>query len=224
MTVALALTLAALALAAAGADRNRARRHAVVGAALPLPLLSLVRPPWAVAVLLVGVASVLAGSGPARHARQRARARRREIERALPDALDLLAGVIEAGAPLGDALAGVSRHLDDPVGEELERCAVRLASAGGSRRDALVGLARAGSPDLARIGYALATADELGAPIADLLREQAALQRELDRLRIRERAASASPKIALVVSLVLVPSGLLVILGSQALSLLAGVS
>ena len=224
MSLSIAMALVALALSAAGADHHRARRHALVGAALPLPLLSLVRPPAAIAMLLLGLASVLAGSGPARHARQRVRARRREIERALPDALDLLAGVIEAGAPLGEALTGVARHLDDPVGEELATCAVRLGSPGGSRRDALVGLARAGSPDLARIGYSLATADELGAPIADLLREQAALQRELDRLRIRERAASASPKIALVVSLVLVPSGLLVILGSQALSLLAGVS
>jgi len=211
-------------LAAAGFAKGPSRRHALVGAAVPLPLVSLARPPAAIALILVSAACAIAGSAPARRARQHARDRRREIERALPDALDLLAGVIEAGTPLGDALAGVARHLDDPVGEELSRCAARLGSPTGSRRDALVGLARAGSPDLARVGYALATADELGAPIADLLREQAALQRELDRLRIRERAASASPKIALVVSLVLVPSGLLVILGSQALSLLAGVS
>ena len=224
MSITVAVALVALVLAAASITGAPSRRCALLGAALPLPLLSLARPPAAFALLLLAAASAIAGSAPARHARQLVRGRRREIERALPDALDLLAGVIEAGTPLSEALAGVARHLDDPVGEELEACSARLASPGGTRRDALVGLARAGSPDLARIGYALATADELGAPIADLLREQAALQRELDRLRIRERAASAAPKIALVVSLVLVPSGLLVILGSQALSLLAGVS
>ena len=224
MTPVVGMALAALGLVAADASTTPSRRYAVLAVAVPLPLIALARLPGGIALLLLVAASVIAGSAPARRARRQARERRRAIERALPDALDLLAGVIEAGTPLGTALAGVAGHLDDPVGDELARCATRLGSPGTSRRDALVGLARAGSPDLARIGYALATADELGAPIADLLREQAALQRELDRLRIRERAASASPKIALVVSLVLVPSGLLVILGSQALSLLADVS
>jgi hypothetical protein len=40
-------------------------------------------------------------------------------------------------------------------------------------------------------------------------------------MRVRERAARASPKIALVVSFLLVPAGLVLVLGSQALGLLA---
>ena len=149
--------------------------------------------------------------------------RRRRIEQALPDALDLLAGVVEAGSPLDAALAAVAAESDGPLAVELAQCAADLRASHAPRRDAFVSLARAGVPDLARIGHALATADELGAPITSLLREQASLQRELDRLRIRARAASASPKIALVVSFLLVPSGLLMVLGSQALAVLASV-
>ena len=223
MTAAIGLACSALALAGAAVGADARRRHALVGVAIALPLTLATGPAPIVALGVIVVAALIAGSAPARHRHRTQRARLRAIERSLPDALDLLAGTIEAGTPLGAALANVAGHLDGPVADELEACAARLRSPSGSRRDALVALAHAGSPDLSRVGYALATADELGAPIADLLREQAALQRELDRLRIRERAASASPKIALVVSLVLVPSGLLIVLGSQALKLLADI-
>jgi pilus assembly protein TadC len=77
--------------------------------------------------------------------------------------------------------------------------------------------------ELDRAGHALAAADELGSPLASTLTEQAALQRELERLAVRERAATAGPKIALVVAVALVPSALVLVLGSQALALLAGV-
>ena len=76
--------------------------------------------------------------------------------------------------------------------------------------------------ELDRAGHALAAADELGSPLASTLTEQAAMQRELARLGVRERAAAAGPKIALVVAVTLVPSALVLVLGSQALSLLGG--
>ena len=76
--------------------------------------------------------------------------------------------------------------------------------------------------ELDRAGHALASADELGSPLAATLTEQASLQRELARLGVRERAAAAGPKIALVVAVTLVPSALVLVLGSQALALLAG--
>jgi tight adherence protein C len=149
--------------------------------------------------------------------------RRQALEARLPDALDLLAGAMEAGAPLDRALGLVARSLDGPVADELAACAAQL-EAGGSRRAAFNALADSGAPDLGRIGSALATADELGAPLAVLLRDQASLQRELRRLRVRERAARAGPKMALAVSLCLVPAGLLLVLGAQVLGLLASAS
>jgi len=172
------------------------------------------------ASLLLALAGALYGGVAWRRDVALAAARRHAaIERELPDALDLLAGATDAGAPLDAALVAVTERCHGALREELAGCVARL-HAGGPRRDAFLALQASGAADLARVGGALATADELGAPLARLLREQASLQRELRRLRVRERAARATPKIALVVSFLLVPAGLLLILGAQVLQML----
>ncbi len=172
------------------------------------------------ASLLLALAGALYGAVAWRRDVLVAAARRQaDIERALPDALDLLAAATDAGAPLDSALVAVAERCRGALREELAACVARLR-AGGSRRAAFLALRAGGAADLSRVGGALATADELGAPLAPLLREQASLQRELRRLRVRERAARATPKIALVVSFLLVPAGLLLILGAQVLQML----
>ena len=141
---------------------------------------------------------------------------------ALPDALDLLAACVEGGATLDHALAAVSPHVEGGLGTRLGVCSEQLRST-RPRREVLRGLGGESVRELDRAGHALAAADELGSPLASTLTEQAAMQRELARLAVRERAAAAGPKIALVVAVTLVPSALVLVLGSQALSLLAGV-
>jgi tight adherence protein C len=145
-----------------------------------------------------------------------------ELARALPDALDLLAACVEGGATLDHALAAVAPHVEGPLGPRLAGCASQLRST-RPRREVLRTLGGEPVRELDRAGHALASADELGSPLATTLSEQAALQRDLARLGVRERAASAGPKIALVVAVTLVPSALVLVLGSQALALLAGV-
>ena len=141
---------------------------------------------------------------------------------ALPDALDLLAACVEGGATLDHALAAVAPHVEGGLGARLGVCAAQLRST-RPRREVLRALGGEPVRALERAGHALASADELGSPLASTLTEQAALQRELARLGVRERAAAAGPKIALVVAVTLVPSALVLVLGSQALALLAGV-
>jgi pilus assembly protein TadC len=141
---------------------------------------------------------------------------------ALPDALDLLAACVEGGATLDGALAAVAPHVDGGLGVRLATCAAELRST-RPRREVLRALGGDPLRALERAGHALASADELGSPLAATLSEQAALQRELTRLGVRERAAAAGPKMALVVAVTLVPSALVLVLGSQALALLAGV-
>jgi pilus assembly protein TadC len=141
---------------------------------------------------------------------------------ALPDALDLLAACVEGGATLDGALAAVAPHVEGGLAVRLATCATELRST-RPRREVLRALGGEPAPALERAGHALASADELGSPLAATLGEQAALQRELTRLGVRERAAAAGPKMALVVAVTLVPSALVLVLGSQALALLAGV-
>ena len=140
----------------------------------------------------------------------------------MPDALDLLAACVEGGATLDRALAAVAPHVEGGLGVRLALCAAELRST-RPRREVLRALGGEPVRELERAGHALASADELGSPLAATLSEQAALQRELARLGVRERAASAGPKMALVVAVTLVPSALVLVLGSQALALLAGV-
>jgi pilus assembly protein TadC len=141
---------------------------------------------------------------------------------ALPDALDLLAACVEGGATLDHALAAVAPHVEGGLGPRLSLCAAQLRST-RPRREVLRALGGDPVRALDRAGHALAAADELGSPLSSTLTEQATMQRELARLGVRERAGAAGPKIALVVAVTLVPSALVLVLGSQALSLLAGV-
>ena len=174
---------------------------------------------------LVG-AAIAAGVGAdrARRGVRRDAARGRvAVERALPDALDLLAGLVEAGAPLASALAAVAERVDGPLRDELRACADALSSA-GSRRAAFGLLRQSGSADLARVGQALALADELGTGVAEQLRGQALVQRDLRRSRAREQAATAAPKIALAIGLLLVPAALALVLGAELLSALDAAS
>ena len=145
-----------------------------------------------------------------------------ELAAALPDALDLLAACVEGGATLDHALAAVAPHIDGGLGSRFRLCAAELQSS-RPRRETLRVLGGEPVRALERAGQALASADELGSPLSSTLTEQAALQRELARLGVRERAGSAGPKIALVVAVTLVPSALVLVLGSQALALMTGV-
>jgi hypothetical protein len=70
------------------------------------------------------------------------------------------------------------------------------------------------------VGQALALADELGTGVAEQLRGQALVQRDLRRSRAREQAATAAPKIALAIGLLLVPAALSLVLGAELLSVL----
>ena len=172
---------------------------------------------------VVETAAVAAGMLAVRRRGLVARARTdAAIGSALPDALDLLAACVEGGATLDHALAAVAPHVEGELGIRFGACAAQLRST-RPRREVLRALGGAPVRALERAGHALAAADELGSPLAATLTEQAALQRELARLGVRERAAAAGPKIALVVAVTLVPSALVLVLGSQALALLAGV-
>lgn len=223
MTPAVALLLIAVgASLVALARRTTLARPRVgsAGAVGGLMLVATARGGLITACVAAAASAALVESLRRRRTTARAERRRAEIEAELPDVLDLLAGVVEAGVPLDAALSAVLGAARGPLRDELAACVSRLAG-GGARREAFAALAGSGAPDLARVGAALATSDELGAPLSALLRDQASLQRELRRMRVRERAARAAPKIALIVSFLLVPAGLALVLGSQVLGMLA---
>ncbi len=167
-------------------------------------------PLWiALAVALGGAGYV----GPLRWVRQRARVRRRQVVRELPDLIDVVVICSEAGLSLEPSLRLASERLPGALATEVGH-ALRDLDFGTPRRQAYTALAeRLGVAQLTGLVGALLQADELGTPIASVLARQAELLRSARTQDIREYAAKAAPKVQLVVAMVMVPAALLVILG-----------
>jgi tight adherence protein C len=140
-----------------------------------------------------------------------ARRRQRRLLAALPDALDLLA--VSAGAGRGPAagLEQLARAGEGPLAEELRltlaelSCGMPFSAALRSLRERVPG------SELATLVAAIERSRRFGSPLAGQLQRQAGALRRDSRRAVEERAARATPKIQLVVALVLVPSVLLMI-------------
>ena len=156
---------------------------------------------------------------------RRARARRRRLVAALPDALDLLAVSSASGRSPTAAFAEFARSAHGPLAEEL-RVTIAETACGQPFPEALRSLrVRVPGVEMATLCASIERSRMLGSPLADQLRRQATALRHRQRRMVEERAARAAPKIQLVVALVLVPSVLLMIaaaLLANADSLLAG--
>ena len=88
------------------------------------------------------------------------------------------------------------------------------------RRRAYLDLAeRCGGGEVGALVGALLRAEELGAPVSAALADQADAARASVREDLRQRAARATPKIQLVVALVMVPGAMLLIMGVLVLEL-----
>jgi tight adherence protein C len=182
---------------------------ALVGLLLALPLATAL-PGRLGIVLLLGApaAGFLAPDlALARHARGRAARVRHE----LADVLDLLRVAVEAGMPVGRALAEVARRCRGVLASEIGAAAVRmqLGTARSEALDALV--ARCPVDGVAALVAAIARADRHGAALARALSALAAQARGEQARRLRDDAARAAPKIQLVVALVLVPAVMLLV-------------
>jgi tight adherence protein C len=142
---------------------------------------------------------------------RRIRSRAHRLERELPDVLELVRVAVQAGMPLGRALADVGERRRGLLGAELRRTAREIAL-GTPRREALEGLARrCPAAGIQPLVAAIDRAERLGAPLGATLASQARDARASRAARIRESAERAAPKIQLVVALGLVPSVLLLV-------------
>jgi tight adherence protein C len=142
---------------------------------------------------------------------RRARARATRMRHELADVLDLLRVGLQAGLPVGRALAEVGRRCHGLLAGELNAVAMRLRL-GEPRDETLAGLvSRCPIDGVARLVDAIARADRHGAPLAPALEAIVAEARAEQARLLRDEAAKAAPKIQLVVALVLVPAVMLLL-------------
>jgi len=148
--------------------------------------------------------------------RRRIAQRQLGIERALPDAMDLLVTCVEAGLGLDAAIGRVSEEiaLAAPlVAEELTHTA-REVQAGITRAEAFRRLAeRTGVEDLRSLSAMLIQTDTFGTSIARALRVHSEGMRTKRMQRAEERGAMVSVKMTIPLVLCILPSLIAVVMG-----------
>ena len=142
--------------------------------------------------------------------------RRKQIQLALADALDLLVACVEAGMGLNQALVRVAeevRNISPALSEELTM--VNLEIRAGTPRDrALRNLGeRTGLDDVEALVSTLIQTERFGTSVGRALRVQAGTQRQKRRQRAEEAAAKTTIKLIFPLVLFVFPALFVVILG-----------
>jgi tight adherence protein C len=155
--------------------------------------------------------------------RDRAKARRAAMTRALPHHLDLLTLSVEAGLDFGAALGKVvEKGREGPLSNELS-ITLKELRLGRIREDALRDLAaRAAMPALTSFAHALAQADRMGTPLGKVLRVLSSQMRAERTQRAEKLAAEAPVKLLLPLIGCIFPTLFLMLFGPIAYQMFAG--
>ena len=149
----------------------------------------------------------------------RARRRRDQVQRALPDALDLLAVSVEAGLGFDAAISKLIEHMEGPLIDEFG-LALSEMRVGEARQDALKKLsARVDSPELSAFVRAIIQADQLGISLGRILRVQAVDSRQKRQAAAEEKAMKAPIKMLFPTVMFIFPAMFIVILGPAMINL-----
>lgn len=152
--------------------------------------------------------------------RQKVDGRRSEIQKGLPDALDLLVICVDAGLGFDAALARVTDKYHNALSDLLTK-ALREVSLGRPRLEALDEMGRnSGVEDLHNFIQAVIQSEQFGTGIGKILRIQADEMRRKRRQRAQEKGAQATLKMMLPMVGCIFPTLWIVLLGPALLILL----
>jgi tight adherence protein C len=188
---------------------------AAVGLGVGLLLANVV---YLVIALLVG--AVLGFYLPVLWLKQKVDARRNDIQRGLPDAMDLLVIAVDAGLGFDAALARVTDKYKNALSDEFAKV-LREVSLGRPRLEAMDEMGRSsGVEDLHNFIQAIIQSEQFGTGIGKILRIQADEMRRKRRQRAQEKAAQATLKMMLPMVGCIFPTLWIVLLGPAALILM----
>ncbi len=150
------------------------------------------------------------------------RARQHEVQKALPDALDLLTISVEAGLAFDSAMAKVAEKWDNELSRAFARVIAEVR-VGKLRREALRDMAnRLEVADVSTFIAAVIQADQLGVSISKVLRIQSEQMRIRRRQRAEEQANKAPVKMMIPLAFLIFPSIFIVVLGPTVLVFMSG--
>lgn len=170
---------------------------------------------------LLGLAIMLAMGvfGPEAMLNRKIDERRKDMEKTLPDIIDLLVISVEAGLGFEAAMGRVVQNVPGELAREFSRT-LQETRVGVSRNVALRNLAeRTDVDDLNSFILSLIQADQFGVSIARMLRVQADEMRVRRRQRAQERAFAAPVKLVFPLVLCIFPSIFVVILGPAVINM-----
>jgi tight adherence protein C len=151
---------------------------------------------------------------------QKVDARRSEIQKGLPDALDLLVICVDAGLGFDASLTRVTEKFKNALSEEFAKV-LREVSLGRPRLEALDEMGRSsGVEDLHNFIQAVIQSEQFGTGVGKILRIQADEMRRKRRQRAQEKAAQATLKMMLPMVGCIFPTLWIVLLGPAALILM----
>jgi tight adherence protein C len=144
---------------------------------------------------------------------KKAQARKTELEKGLPDVLDLLTVSVEAGLGFDGAMMKVVEKTKSVLSEEF-RTALQEVKMGKPRAEALRDMSnRTGADDLSTFTGSVILADQLGISIGNILRLQSEQIRQKRRQRAEEMALKAPVKILIPLIMFIFPAIFVVLLG-----------
>jgi len=171
-------------------------------------------------VISLAIGAILGFYLPVLWLKQKVDARRSEIQKGLPDALDLLVICVDAGLGFDAALARVTDKYRNALSDLLSK-ALREISLGRPRLEALDEMGRSsGVEDLHNFMQAVIQSEQFGTGIGKILRIQADEMRRKRRQRAQERGAQATLKMMLPMVGCIFPTLWIVLLGPAVLILM----
>jgi tight adherence protein C len=171
-------------------------------------------------VISLAVGAILGFYLPVLWLKQKVDARRSEIQKGLPDAMDLLVIAVDAGLGFDAALARVTDKYKNALSDEFAKV-LREVSLGRPRLEAMDEMGRSsGVEDLHNFIQAIIQSEQFGTGIGKILRIQADEMRRKRRQRAQEKAAQATLKMMLPMVGCIFPTLWIVLLGPAALILM----
>lgn len=178
----------------------------------------------ALAVLFVALATAACWVLFGAVVRHRSEARLNEVDRELPELIDVLIATIEAGLGFAGSLSLVASRFGGPLGSEL-RLAVQEQRMGLSTNQALGNiLERSDTPAMRSFVRAVVQGETLGVSIGTMMRNLALEMRARRRQAAQERVQKAPLKMLFPLIFLIFPAMLIVLLYPALHQLLAGFS
>jgi tight adherence protein C len=189
--------------------------RAAAAISLPTFILALVVASGGVSPVKLVVVLATGAAGwqlPAFFINKRGSARCDEIDRQLPELIDLLIATVEAGMGLAASLSLVANRFKGALGAEL-RLTMRQQSLGIATRDALEDMvARCDTQSIRSFVRTITRGESLGVSIGPILRELSSDMRRRRRQTAREKMQKAPVKMIFPLMFLIMPALMIVIL------------